>query len=429
MQTADQQWDHVVERLIKEHRGRLVLVVAFVVALVLGTIGYREYMCCACEGASWGNALYHTAQLFIFHSPHFAREVPWTLEAARWLAPVTAIMGLFGVGSRIFRDEVDHWKLRGLKQHAIVCGLGRKGMELVRHLRAGKQPVAVIEKNPQPDFEAECRALGVPVLAGDATRKETLEQARLDRAVQLFAVCPEDSVNCDIAGQARTARQFVRGRPLACHIHLGDVELREALQQTLPIRPDGEGGGVDFHFFDVMEPEARRLIVEGLPLDHDGVAPDDPRSLHLVIMGFGRMGRTLALRAAQIGCFANGKRLRISVIDREAEARRAALLFRHPQIDRVADLKFHPQEAASPATRQCVEKWCAEADSLTSIAVCFDNDALAVLLGLQLLPILQDSTARLAVRLGAESGLASLLGEARHPSPPPGQVCTFGMES
>ena len=80
-----------------------------------------------------------------------------------------------------------------------------------------------------------------------------------------------------------------------------------------------------------------------------GIRPNDPRTVHLVIVGFGRMGRSLALRAAKMGHFANGKLLRISVIDREADRQREHFLFRYPALesDKICRLAFHPADAQS----------------------------------------------------------------------------------
>ena len=55
-----------------------------------------------------------------------------------------------------------------------------------------------------------------------------------------------------------------------------------------------------------------------------------PRTVHIVLLGFGRMGRSVAVRAAKIGHFANGRLLRITVVDRQAELQRERLLFVFP---------------------------------------------------------------------------------------------------
>jgi hypothetical protein len=412
---------------VRHHRWRLAVVGAFALSLTLGTLGYHDYLKSVGED-SWRNSIYHTAQLFGLHAPHFAHDIPWKLEVARWLAPLTTLLALVGFGVRLLREEVRWWKLWRWRRHVIVCGLGCKGMALVRRLRGAGQAVVVIEKDLRPELAAACAQLGAVVVAGDATRRETLAEAGVAHAARLFAVCPEDAVNCEIAAQVSEllAAQAARPAPLECLVHLSDAELREGLQQSL--RGSAGFPRLDLRLGDAFDPEARRLLVEGLPLDHDGLGPEDPRCVRLVILGFGRLGRALAVRAAQLGCFANGQRLRVAVIDRAAERHREALLFRHPQIGQVADLEFHQQEAASPRTREQLATWCAEAQTVTSVAVCFDNEPLALELSLQLAPLLAASGARLAARLGQERGLAHLLQAAGTTVAGAADIRVFGLE-
>lgn len=153
------------------HRGwRRGLALAAMTALILGTIGNFQYQGSEPGGANLGNAIYHTLQLFMLHTAHFEKPVPWTLEIARWLAPMTILASLAGLAHRMFREEASQRTLRKLRGHIIVCGLGRKGMELVRHLRSEKNTarpvVVVIEKDPPPDFAAECEKLGAHILVG-----------------------------------------------------------------------------------------------------------------------------------------------------------------------------------------------------------------------------------------------------------------------
>jgi hypothetical protein len=113
------------------HWQRRAMAVCLVSALVLGTAGYRAYQ----PETSLPNALYHAVQLFALHAPHFERPVPWALECGRWLAAATTLFAACQVVRRIWREEWHAHRLGCLRGHVIVCGLGRKGMGLVRRLR------------------------------------------------------------------------------------------------------------------------------------------------------------------------------------------------------------------------------------------------------------------------------------------------------
>ena len=71
---------------------------------------------------------------------------------------------------------------RALQQqdHVIVCGYGRCGQSLAHVLEAEKVPYVALDLDP--DRVREAAAAGEPAVFGDATRRETLRAAGLQRA-------------------------------------------------------------------------------------------------------------------------------------------------------------------------------------------------------------------------------------------------------
>jgi len=388
------------------HRWQMrVLVICAAAALVTGIAGFLQ------QKVSPFAAVYQTLQMFFLESLELPTPVPPLIEAARWLAAASTLLAVLKLGGSLFQEERTGLRLHHMNGHTILCGLGQKTMRLIEHLRAAGEEVVVIDKAPPADLVQDCRHAHAHVLAGDATDQDVLNLAGMGRARQVFALCPEDSTNCEIAAQVRRVRarspDSPHARPLLCHVHLSDVDLRSSLQ---PVFAKGDGG-VTLRFFDLFDLEVRRLLREDLPLDGGGIAEDDPRQAHLVILGFGRMGRALALRAAQIGHFANGRRLRISVIDRHAETQEAALLFRYPRFTEVCDLQFHNLQAETPRARQLLEQWCCDQGTITSVAICFDNEPRALEMALQLQSALHPCRVPVAIRMARQSGLARLLQE------------------
>ncbi len=395
----------------------------------LSTSGYRWQMralaICAATGVVTGiagflqrgdslfTAVYQTMQLFFLESLDLPVPVPRLIQVARWLAAASTISAVLKVGSSLFQEERASLRLHRMSGHTILCGCGRKAMRLIEHLTAAGEKVVVIDKAPQAELLRNCRRTHTHVLAGDATDERILNLAGLGRAHRVFALCPEDSTNCEVAAQVRRVKSRSHGlgrtQPLLCHIHLTDVDLRNSLQRVFA-RDDGD---VALRFFDFFDIEARRLLREHLHLDGSGLGKDDPRCAHLIILGFGRMGRTLAVRAAQVGHFANGKRLRISVIDHRAELHEGALLFRYPRFREVCDLDVYNREVETPHIRGLLEKWCSDKETLPSVAVCFENEPRAIAIALQLQITLGVCGAPVAIRMARQSGLAQLLQQER----------------
>src|SRR5262249_3224415 len=95
-----------------------------------------------------------------------------------------------------------------------------------------------------------------------------------------------------------------------------------------------------------------RQVLRRHPLDFEPIRQVDETTVHLVVVGLGAMGTSLALHAARIGHFANGvthgSRLRITIADRNAAQKVELLRAHYPNIDLVCGLagyEVDPTEA------------------------------------------------------------------------------------
>jgi len=377
-------------------------------------------------------ALYHSMQMLILHTPHFEGGTNGWIEAGRWFGAFTLVATTWMVLWKRMAHEFRLFRLTRWSGHHVVCGLGQKGMEVVRHLKRynSKTRIAVID--PHPDFADDCAALGVCVIMNDATKPEVLAQARVARAREVIVITPGDETNVRIATKVRDACAADPSGHVDCFVHLSNIHLRERLQRHAE---NDRGANCALHFFDVFDNEARRVLA-GLPLDGAGITENDPRSVHLVIIGSGRMGRSLALRAAKMGHFANRKPVRISIIDRNAARQREDFLFRYPALENaksgvIANLTFHQADAESLSARNLIEGWAAEPDTLVHLFICVDDNTCAVEVGLRFQEVLlRHAHCNLLVRIKTRESLAGIL-----ESPPSGaipanagpRIQTFGM--
>jgi len=427
MNAADHQPDAHIARYHDGAGRRQWLVVAGlgILALVLGTIGFLLGK--PADGQPQGalDALYNAMRLFHMHFEHAPYPLPWELQIARFLAPLVLVVTLFKGFVFVARSHRHAFLHRSKHGHVVICGLGQKGLQLARQCRRQGQWVIVIEKNPHNDLLTVCDNEGIFYWVGDATESAVLDHARAALAKEIIIVTPEDETNLRIAMQVRRLAVPAGSVRPECFVHLENIHLRERLQRLFEIET-GPNAGCGLNFFDVYDGEARRVLLE-LPLDGPGLPQNDPRSVQVVLLGFGRMGRSLALRAAKMGHFANGRKLRISVIDRDADRHRDQFLFHHPMLetDTICRLTFHQAEARSLTARRLIEGWAAEKDTLLHLFVCLDDNASAVEVGLRLQETLADRPGcHLCVRVKTRSSLAEVL-ESSAPLGP--RITAFGM--
>jgi hypothetical protein len=101
------------------------------------------------EARSALDPYYRALQLFVLDDSMIVLgpNLPWQLELARFLAPVvaayTAVIALIA----IFHEKYQGFRLRFIRNHVVVCGIGRKGLLLTRGFIERGSKVVAIEKD------------------------------------------------------------------------------------------------------------------------------------------------------------------------------------------------------------------------------------------------------------------------------------------
>ena len=129
--------------------------------------------------------------------------------------------------------------MENLKDHTIVCGLGRNGLQAVNRLVAYGVPVVVIERNP--DLIKAFKPLAtVALLEGDATEDELLERAGVRRAKSLIAALSSDTDNLFVV---ISARQINRSMMIGARANSESAEKKlKAAGANFTVSPNLVGG-------------------------------------------------------------------------------------------------------------------------------------------------------------------------------------------
>ena len=382
-----------------------VVVGCWLAALGLGCAGFARSCAAHGEKQSYLNIFYLSLQLFTFQSGAVPPPVPWELEVARLLAPATAAYTALSALGLLFREQLQMLRLYFIKNHVIVCGLGRKGLRLVKDFLDRGDRVVVIEMDPRNDEIETCREQGVIVLIGNAADEGLLQRARVKRAKGLVAICGNDGTNVETAAHTYELLKD-SPRPFQCLVHIVDFKLCTLFKQ-LRLFTNLEDP-FEVRVFNVFENSARLLLKE-YPLDREGITPKDPRAVHLVVVGFGHMGESVALQAAKTGHYANGRKMRITVIDRYADAEHRSFDSRFPQFSQICEIVFIKTEIEDRTILGKMAEWAEDRNSLMTVVVCFDSDTRALSCAMALSPKLRERQVPLMVRIAEEAGLGSLL--------------------
>lgn len=263
----------------------VLLALTFFVSLALGTFGFRE----VAPETGWLSSVYLAIQLFTMGSGGVEGEIPWSLELARWLAPVGTLGGLLAAASVVFDEFRRRIGLGLVRSHVVICGAGEKGRFIAEDLLRDPQVsarIVVIEQNPSPGSVTELERLGAIVMTGDAQDASTLRRARVATASRVVCLAGDDRTNLAIAMVVAGQVPAERNRdPLWIHVHLSDIARRDILERNRALDPASRTQFriVGFNHFRNLS----RCIMDAFPLecDRNGKVAGQ---VHLILPGLGR---------------------------------------------------------------------------------------------------------------------------------------------
>jgi Trk K+ transport system NAD-binding subunit len=99
--------------------------------------------------------------------------------------------------SRRIERSFGQRRVGAMRGHVVVIGLGTVGLEVVEELVAAGRRVVVIDHDDGGRHHTKARALGVPVVIGDATQTAVLDAANLDGATAVAVLTSDDLVNVE----------------------------------------------------------------------------------------------------------------------------------------------------------------------------------------------------------------------------------------
>ena len=384
----------------------LLLGLAWLVSLALGIIGFYIYAIENGEDWTTGDVIYRTFQLVTMNSGAVDGEVNWILQFARFLLPLLTVYTVFQVLMQLFMEQTQRLRLRRLKNHVVICGMGRKGSRLARELLGLGRQVVIIEKEPRRENAEIIHSLGAIVLEGDATNKDILTKASILHARNLVCLVGGDSENLQAAYQAYQLTRTRRMGKLTCIIHLSSIDMLNLIRRSeLSAEP-----GVPFELetFNPYERTARMLLRDNPGWREDSNSEDIPESL--LVVGLGRLGEQLVVQAGYLWHLLKRQgRLCIKVVDRDALEKFQNLLRKYPQLVKVCILNPLQADIYTAGPLQNILAEPGEQLLIQQTYICLGDPVLSLQVCLNLLQIPEIITGPICVQQSKEAGLGDFL--------------------
>jgi len=386
-----------------------ILMVLGLVSLLLGFVGFTLNGITTGEERTILDNLYLTLGLLSMNSGAVSGTVNWQLQVARFFVPAIAAYTALLALARVFTQQAQQVKLWFIRDHIIICGLGRKGIRLANLFQERGDPVVIIEADEGNDWIETVRASGIVVLDGDASDPEMLLKARLLRARYVISVLGDDGLNAEVAVQAEQLSNQRESGVLTCIIHIVDPQLWYLLREKeLYTSPEAH---FRLELFNIFDHGASLLLKKYSPWNNE--SDRDRPSNRLLLIGLGNLGQSLLVQASMQWQEhrQNEERLKFLLVDLNAEEKTSGLYVRYPNLEEISELEPLQLNVHSADFHRAEYLFNGQNCNFDAIYVCIDDDSLCLHVGLLLYQKVRDFDVPVIIRMVEDAGLALLLQE------------------
>ena len=408
------------------NRGRFVLM-AIACVIALGSLGLYQLDPDGFFARPLDN-LYHLVQLFAVEGDWTnGQDLPLALQLARFLAPVVTVASLVLIFAEGMWTTLINARARFCRDHVVIVGLSDAAMVLVRDCASRGMRVVAIDQSADNRYLTECRRLRIPVLIGDGKHLDTLRRARISDAASLLSFIPNDDDNVELSLRIQEVLEGAGFAPgsAAQGQHPGKGHAAGERLESYP-KFFEYPQKMEVRFFNLDEQAARALFSSYHPdvyADALGV-----NVVHIVILGYGTMGKHVASTALKQAHYGNNKPLMVTVLDPDAERAKEVFARQCPDISLAANVRFVETELAPEVLRSNSQRLLL--DDATMFVCCHgsDSDNLIMSLAMRQLALLAVlPNAPIFVALRNSRGLARLVESGEGNPEIPDGLYPFGM--
>lgn len=364
-----------------------------------------------------------TARLFILEFD-IEPPIPLLLKIAMVLCPLILAYSTIRTITIIFRNRLKLLLSNFANKHVVICGLNKRSMYIIKQFRKNDEKVIVIDKDKNNEYIAKCKELGVLVMIGNCTDRFILRRVRVHYAKYLISIESDDSINMEVGilayerlkkryGKKMDLKQEqseflppiqskvpkssrVHKHKLRCFIHIKDIHL-QALYSPRVLFHEGLAH-FELKIFNIYENCARCLFYE-FEIDKLVDTKTDGVQVHLLVIGFGEMGESVVLQAVRQAHYANEKKVRITIIDRNIEELKTQFEYRYPAIHDVCDIQYEALDIKNIKIFNDKLYSIENEHPITAIIICFNDKNLSIMCALTLPIILKDRKIDIRVEL------------------------------
>jgi len=350
---------------------QVILSLTILTGLLAFGLGFYGYLLTPVY--DWKHSIFYAMRLFLFEfDVKDLQNYPMQLEFARWLAVITILSSVSQALLYAFNEKAKLFSRRLFGKHVVIVGINKYTVELAKDLLLQKKKVILLsEEADHKDFNT-IKAYGANVVVGNLIDPVNFKKSSLHKCSHFIIFTEDDSKNIEVMLQAQNYLELRERKDLKVKMHISNKQLEPLFERI-------EGGiknkgYMDVQLFNVYE-NASKLLFESHPLYMNNEGRED--HIHLLIIGFSEVSLQVILQAAKVAHYGLEKKLKVTVVDEDAERIGPLFHLQYPQFHQVCDLEFknvniHSSEfykeflIANPSISYVVVCQGTEQDGLTS---------------------------------------------------------------
>lgn len=368
----------------------LFTLLAFTASFIMGLYSYMYQL-----NFSFWNSLYATLRLFTLNTefpPSFQGNLPKLLELARLIAAVVVVSNVIATFYYIFKQTFRDLRSRYLKKDMILIGLTEGTYHLAKNLRDSNKTVVVIEQDRTNPYIPDLMQNKVGIVIGDATNPTTLKRAGFHKTKDYVVFTESDTANVEITLVILDYLKQAKIPEINGHIHLTETHYKTLLMNQLQKLKAtlGQAFQLDktsLSFFNLNELKAKLLFIEHPLHSTRSIYEVQQKQPHLLVVGFGDVGRYVAIEAIKKAHYLGTSKLKLTVVDKNATHLESVFRAGRPSIDSCCDIQFLQKDVHSSEFKRFIQM---NRDSFTYTVIAFRDDDLEFSAAASLSEVLSD---------------------------------------
>ncbi|MEG1972484.1 MAG: hypothetical protein RR315_04925, partial [Oscillospiraceae bacterium] len=317
-------------------------------------------------------------------------------ELARWISPLCTTIAIIGILESLFLNQLNRLRTWFGKETIFVFSYNDDSKIFIDSIIRNHGKVAVIDEELSSEAKAYLACNKVSYYVKNVTDKTEgslgtgLIGTGIHRAKAIVLFYEAETRNLAVYLDLAKYIEKTAKKSIPCSINCSNDGIRQFISDYIDSKQMNSESKLDLKLFNIYEISVRKMFWDFpifasiLPKNVDLVdlctytsEIDNPWNVHMLILGFGRLGEQVLLQTINEGVLQSKSKLLIDICDVDMENKKSSFLQRYPEIEKAAVINFRKCNVESHTFLEEINE--IKADPITYVTICFGNLKLSIM--------------------------------------------------